>query len=222
MHTRLVIGSIAIAMWTALSGCESTQIAIKESFGYAKREQLVDKVQTARDGQQEAKQQFQSALEQFLAVTNVRDGSLSELEKHYNDLKREYERSKSRADAVHDRIASVEAVAKALFKEWDGELDQYQNTELRKASEEQLKNTQRQYDQLIAAMKAAEGRMAPVLGAFNDQVLFLKHNLNARAISSLQTTAHQLQGDVSTLVKDMEASINQADAFIKQMQTQGS
>jgi hypothetical protein len=59
--------------------------------------------------------------------------------------------------------------------------------------------------------------MDPVLKRFNDQVLYLKHNLNAQAIASLQTTAAGIDTDVSALIKDMEASIAEADDFIKQM-----
>jgi hypothetical protein len=59
--------------------------------------------------------------------------------------------------------------------------------------------------------------MNPVLAAFKDQVLFLKHNLNAQAIASLGSTATQIEGDVARLIKEMEASIGEADDFIKQM-----
>ncbi len=70
-------------------------------------------------------------------------------------------------------------------------------------------------------MKAAEAKMDPVLAAFHDQVLYLKHNLNARAIASLQVTAGQIQSDVGSLVKEMEAAIAEANAFIDQMKNQG-
>jgi len=213
----LVSGSAMIQ----LPGCASTTIAIKESFGYAKREQLVDQVQGVRDGQVEAKDQFKSTLERFLAVTGVKDESLSKLESRYNDLKNEYEDCQDSAANVHDRIASVQAVADALFDEWNAELKQYTNPELRKASEQQMKDTRAQYAKVLAAMKAAEARMTPVLAAFKDQVLFLKHNLNARAIASLQNTATQLQTDVSSLIREMESSIAQANEFISQMQAQG-
>jgi hypothetical protein len=46
----------------------------------------------------------------------------------------------------------------------------------------------------------------------------LKHNLNARAIASLQANADQLQGDITALVRDMESSIAEANSFIQQMQ----
>jgi len=57
--------------------------------------------------------------------------------------------------------------------------------------------------------------MDPVLATYRDQVLFLKHNLNAQAVRSLDTTSRTLQQDVSRLIAGMEQSIREADAFIK-------
>lgn len=198
------------------AGCASTGIAIREKFGYAKREQLVDNVKAARDEQQEAKEQFQSALEEFLAVTGT-TGDVADLEARYSALNREYTRSESQAEDVRGRIADVERVADALFAEWEAELDQYENASLRRASEQQLKETRTQYGRLLGAMQNAEESMGPVLAAFRDQVLFLKHNLNARAIASLRGTAAEIQGDVERLIREMEASIAEADAFVRQM-----
>jgi hypothetical protein len=66
-------------------------------------------------------------------------------------------------------------------------------------------------------MEQAAARMDPVLDAFRDQVLFLKHNLNAQAISALAGTTRDLQKDISRLIADMEKSIKEADAFIAAM-----
>ena len=197
-----------------LPGCASTGIAIREKFGYAKREQLVDRVESARDSQDAAKEQFADALEEFLAVTGADTG---DLEDRYASLKRAYDRSESKAETVRDRIRSVERVADALFKEWEQELGQYESESLRAASRAQLSDTRSQYDALISVMRRAESRMDPVLRAFSDQVLFLKHNLNARAISSLRTTAAGIESDVATLIEEMNRSIAEADAFIKDM-----
>ena len=209
---------LALTILVPMAGCASHRIAIAEKFGYAKREQLVDRVQDARDGQVKAKQQFESALKQFLAVTNVSSAELRDLEDKYDKLNREYERSESRAQEVHDRIQAVQQVAEELFSEWQEELKQYSNENLRRSSRRQLEDTRRQYNRLVGVMKTAESRMAPVLAAFKDQVLFLKHNLNARAISSLQQNADQIQSDVARLVREMEASIKEANEFIEQMQ----
>jgi len=50
-----------------------------------------------------------------------------------------------------------------------------------------------------------------------DQVLFLKHNLNAKAIASLQEEFGSIKADIAVLISDMEASISEADEFIASM-----
>lgn len=185
-----------------------------EKLGYHKREILTNRVEEARDSQEDAREQFENALVQFRSVVHFDGGAL---EAQYDKLDREYERSVGRADTVSKRISDVEEVATALFREWRSELEEYTNAELRRLSEDQLASTQRDYEQLIRAMKRAEARMPPVLSALKDQVLFLKHNLNARAISALQGELGRVETDVAALIADMEAAIAEANAFIEQM-----
>jgi hypothetical protein len=210
-------------LWFALglafigAGCSSVYYDTMEKFGYAKRDLLVERVDDTRKAQSEAKEQFASALEHFLAVTKVDGG---ELQRKYDDLNKQYARSESAAKEVHERIASVEDVAEALFREWKQELSQYSNPSLRNESQRQLDATRRRYDDLIRLMRRAADRMDPVLATFHDQVLFLKHNLNARAIASLDTTNSTLQADISRLIADMEASIKESESFIKSLKAQ--
>jgi hypothetical protein len=56
-----------------------------------------------------------------------------------------------------------------------------------------------------------------VLRAFRDQVLFLRHNLNARAIASLEGTVESLEAEVAALVREMDASIRQANECVESM-----
>jgi gas vesicle protein len=185
-----------------------------ESFGYAKRDLLVSRVEDARDTQEEAKEQFASALEKFTSVVNFSGG---DLEDKYYELERAYERSTADAQAVRDRIDAVESVAEALFKEWQAELDEYTSDSLRRASQKQLSDTRERYEDLMAAMRRAESKIQPVLDAFHDQVLFLKHNLNAKAIASLQDELVSVETDITALVREMQASIDEANAFIESM-----
>lgn len=214
MRASLFLAGLCV-LATSVGGCGSTRMMVAEKvFGQAKREQLVSRVKDARDQQEEAKEQFASAFEEFKAVTGATD---AELESKYKKIQREYDRSESKAEGVRSRIRDVERVAGALFKEWEGELGQYSSATLREASERELAQTKDRYGQLIGAMKQAEGKMAPVLTAFKDQVLYLKHNLNARAIAALQGNVDQLQGEIGSLIREMEASIAEANAFIDQI-----
>jgi len=197
-----------------LTGCQSTYYKTMEVFGYHKRDLLVERVEDARDAQQDAKEQFQSALEKFSAVMDFRGG---ELEKKYNDLKGEFESSESKAKAVRKQIRNVEDVAEALFDEWEAELSQYTNDKLRRSSKLKFGQTRQRYSQLIEAMKRAESKIAPVLSAFRDHVLFLKHNLNAQAIASLHDELVSVETEIASLIKEMETSIAETDAFITEM-----
>ena len=192
--------------------CETTYYKTMEKFGYHKRDLMVERVEEARDAQKEAKEQFESALEKFSSVLKFEGG---ELEEKYKKLKAEYEKSESKAEAVADRIEAVEDVAEDLFDEWQDELSEYTNQSLRRRSEQKLKQTRRQYSQLIKTMKRAEKKIDPVLSAFRDQVLYLKHNLNARAIASLRSELVSVEADVASLIKEMEASIAEANTFIR-------
>jgi hypothetical protein len=209
---RLVI--LLGAVLLVFIGCQKTYYNTMEKFGVHKRDIMVDRVEEARDSQEEAKEQFQSALERFSSVLNYKGG---ELEDKYKALKSEYDKSEAKASKVSERINAVEDVAEALFDEWEDELDQYSSASLRRDSAKKLSATRRQYKQLISAMRRAENKIDPVLTALNDQVLYLKHNLNARAIASLQSELVSVESDIAVLVREMEKSITEANSFIKTM-----
>lgn len=213
-QTRIVTGIFALAMILILPACQTTYYAGMEKLGVHKRDIMVSRVEKARDSQQAAKEQFKTALERFSEVVGLPGGKLKD---KYDKLKQEFERSEDRADEVRERIDSVESVSEALFEEWRDELGQYSNEKLRSSSAAKLKATRRQYQKLISSMKRAEKRIDPVLNVFRDHVLYLKHNLNAQAIASLQTELVSVEANVGRLIREMEASIQESERFIKSM-----
>ena len=215
MKSRLAALALAVFVATLGSSCRSIYYGTMEAFGVEKRDILVDRVEEGRDAQKEAKAEFKSALEAFKAATNFKGG---ELETTYDKLNGSYEASAEKAGAVGDKIGSIEKVSSDLFEEWQTEIDSMQNVELRAKSAAMRRDTKERCKALITAMRTAEKKMTPVLTAFHDHVLFLKHNLNAQAIASLQGSLAGIETDVTALVADMEKSIAEADAFIQQVQ----
>jgi ElaB/YqjD/DUF883 family membrane-anchored ribosome-binding protein len=213
----LLCAAVALTVVGAGGGCQTTREAYYnawESMGYAKRERLVDNVRKAAAAQEEAKEQFTTALEQFKSVVNFDGGNL---EKMYNQLDDEYENSAEQAEKVKGRIKSVKNVATALFSEWGGEIKEMSDPSLRRKSEELLEKTRDSYEQLETRMDAAAASMDPVLKGFRDRVLFVKHNLNAQAIASLKGTELELGREIEGLVRQMEASIAEAAKFIAEL-----
>jgi hypothetical protein len=193
-------------------GCRSTYYATMEKFGVYKRDLLKDNVEEARDEQKKAAEQFKDALTR---LRELYGSSGTDLEKVYDKLQADFNHSTSRADAVRERIRKVETVASDLFKEWEQEITSIQSAKLAADSREKLRDTQEKYEALHTAMKRAEASMDPVLAQFKDQVLYLKHNLNAQAIGSLRGETVDIEKEIQRLIAEMNTSIEEADRFIQ-------
>jgi len=208
--------SIAIiATSLLLTGCQSAYYGAMEKVGYHKRDIMVDRVEDAKESQEDAQKQFSSALEEMQALLN-HDGG--DLESAYNKAKDEYESAQDAADDVTKRIDKVEDVAEALFDEWQAEIGEISKASLRRNSETKLRDTQRSYNQLVRSMRRAESKMPPVLTAMKDNMLYLKHNLNAQAIGAIKGEFTSLQTDISGLIKEMNKSINESNKFIASLE----
>ena len=214
MSFRVVPSILFIAFLLLNAGCRSAVYSTYEKFGVYKRDLLKKRVIAARNEEKEAGEQFKDALTK---LREMYGSSGSDLEKTYDKLKSEYDASVTKADAVRKRVRDMETVAADLFREWENEIKQITSESMRASSRDQLRQTRSRYDEMHAALKRAENSMEPVLVKFRDHVLYLKHNLNAQAIASLKGEAVSIQNDIARLIDDMNASVQQADAFIKQM-----
>ena len=207
-----------IAISLILTGCgaaQKAQYSALEKFGVHKRDILVDRIEKTTETQEETKEQFQSAYEELASLVNVEDEGL---EKRYQKMASAVEKSEDKSDELNNRIASVDRVAQDLFKEWEQELSEYQSANLRAASEKNLAATKARYATIYQKMKASSEKVAPVLRVLQDNTLYLKHNLNARAVSSLSGEVLVIEDKVRALIAQMEASINESKDFIGSMQ----
>jgi septation ring formation regulator EzrA len=206
--------ALAAALCLGLSACQTVYYSAMEKVGVHKREILVDRVESTKESQQNSQQEFQSALERLTTLVNFDGG---ELQTAYEQLNDDYESSLSAASDVSNNIDKVEDVAEALFDEWQDELGQYSNANLKRESEKKLKQTQRQFSKLLKSMRRSEAKMQPVLNSLKDNVLYLKHNLNAQAVAAIRGEFDSLKVDIQNLINDMNRSIADSNAFIEQM-----
>ncbi|TDR40375.1 hypothetical protein DFR29_11375 [Tahibacter aquaticus] len=216
-------GTVAVLLFVVavalLTGCQSAYFGALEKIGIAKRELLLDRVDAARDSQGEAEQAYVDALTAFRAVVSVEAG---ELESVYLKLKASHDEASARAQAFGERVAAVESVADALFKEWEGELAQYSDASLRAKSKAQLERTRSRYRTLDQAMRRAQASFQPALKVLGDQVLYLKHNLNAAAIGAIKDELPRLQADAANLQRDVQKATAEADRFLKEFRVEGN
>jgi len=209
---------LLIVLILNLMACETTQnikYTALEKVGIHKRDILVDRIKDTSASQEKAKQEFKSAYQELSSLVNVQD---SGLEKKYNKLKKAVENSEDRTDDLKNRIVKVDQVANALFNEWNQELDQYQNQKLRTISSTNLNTTKQRYAVIYQKMQASYDKVLPVLKVLQDNTLYLKHNLNARAVNGLSNEVLSVENKVTELIRQMELSIDESKRFINEIE----
>ena len=206
-------GTVIMAL-ALIAGCSSAQYAALEKVGIHKRDLLVDNVEDARDSQAETREQLVTAYEELTALISFDGG---ELEARYKRLSKEVERSQDSIDELDGHLEDIDRVSRDLFKEWEAELDLYNNASLRADQSRKLSLSRKQFATMRDRMQRARDRVDPVMAVLNDNVLYLKHSLNAQALDALRGQATLLEGQVDALIRDMQAAIDEADAFIANM-----
>ena len=198
-----------------LIACQSAYYAMWEKMGKEKRHLLRDQVEKSRGDQENASEAFKDALTRLKEMYGFQGG---DLEKMYTRLSDDYDNCSQRADAIDVRVDKIQRIARDLFAEWRQEIEQIHNPTFRTQSIQKLKATQQRFASMESAIITARKRMTPVLSSLKDYVLFLKHNLNAQAIGSLRGEAASIETDVGRLVRDIQQSIQEADAFLNEME----
>ena len=195
-----------------MTGCRSAYYAAWEKLGKEKRHLLKDQVAEVRSEQQAASEEFKDVLSRIKELYGFEGGDLEEF---YEDLKSDYEDSLARSEKVSERIDRVEEIAADLFREWEREIEEIDHATFKSQSRDSLQETRRRYERLHRSMIQAEQRMEPVLDKLEDYVLYLKHNLNAQAIGAIRQEVADIEVEVSSLIQDINRSVEEADEFLK-------
>lgn len=194
------------------AGCSKAYYSFWETFGKEKRDLLRDNVESARDDQKKVADQFQSALDRLKASYGTGGGKVEDV---YETVKSDYERSDSRAKALTARIDKVEKIGADLFREWENELEEITNADLRRKSRGKLDETQEKFDHLKQQMRKSERSMEPVLAKLRDNMLYLKHSLNSQAVGHLdKSEVAEIEQNINQLMTDMNSSIRASEDFI--------
>ncbi len=207
--------AILTGMVLGAMGCNnSLGYNLQEAMGTPKRQVMVSRVQDTRDSMKDTKKAFASALQQFGSV--YKEGG-SKLENKYVILKKEYENCNSKASELRRQIANVKSIGQVLFAEWQKELDQFTNEQMRKLSETKMQQTREKYVAMTTGMDRVSARMTPALNSMNDQLLNIKHSLNALITVSLEEELIQLRTHTDSLMAEIDSAVEHCNTFIGSM-----
>jgi len=201
---------VAFAGVLILAGCQTAYYSFWEKLGREKRDLLEANVRSAESGQLEVQKHFKDTLSRIRTEFKVEGGSLENV---YDSVSADNDRATDKANTLRKRIANVKTIADDLFVEWRREARTIQTARLRQDSELKLETSRHRFDRMYASMRKVEKAMDPVLARLNDQTLYLKHNLNAKAVNALQGELRDVEKEITELNKFISDSIQSSEKF---------
>jgi uncharacterized protein YukE len=183
-----------------------------ELVGVEKRDLFKKEVANVKEDQEETGESFKDALTKLKELYAFEGG---DLEEKHEELNASYLDAKEKSENVKKRIVKLDTVATDLFSEWKGEIHEISSKDLQKQSRAKLSETKKKYHELHKQLKVSESKVDPVLTKLKDQELFLKHNLNAKAIAGLKVESNKIQSEIQGLIDEMNESNKKAEEFIK-------
>jgi DNA-binding transcriptional regulator YbjK len=194
------------------TSCSTVYYNFWEFLGQEKRELLQSELENITEDQSDAKDEFADTLSKIRSEYSYKEGKL---EKTYDELSTDYNSLNDNAKSLSKRIEKAQEIASDLFSEWKSEAKKITNTKFRKDSLSKRVITMTKFKLTVKAIKNVESKMKKVLVKLNDRVLFLKHNLNAKAIGKVKIELMNIEGDIIALIKQINESNEQANSFIK-------
>lgn len=208
--------TVAVVLLLSLaSACRSTSNGSFLLFGGSgmPQEDLVERVRGAQDEVSEGREDFGAAFNLYQRLSAPQAVELDELSDDFADS---IESCAARASDVAERIESVRGEADALFKGWNEQLARFSGETLRKKSEAMMLDTQARAQRVLAALERVEARAQPMLLKLQDYALFFHHNLNARAIATLQDTYKDFDSEFKALEGEFGKAQAEITAFLDQ------
>lgn len=207
-----------LLIFLCFTGCNKLYYATWEALGKQKRDLLREQVEDLTQDQEDVNQEFSDALSKLRSLYGSPPSGLAQaydqLKKDYDQLKKDYDQAKSKSEALSNRIDKVVTIAQDLFSEWEDEISKLKTPKYREDSRRKLKVTRQKFAKLEASMRKAEKDIPPVLASLEEQVIYLKHNLNAQALGNVQGEVKAIEGDLKTLSLSIHKSISESQNFI--------
>jgi chromosome segregation ATPase len=166
----------------------------------APQEDLVECVRSADEEAAEARTDFDTAFTLYQRVTTPQAAELDELADDFADT---IESCRERFEDLAARRDKIDREAQALFQGWNEELARFSLDVLRAKSAAMLADTEKRTERVQKALERMQARMEPVVKKLEDYALFFHHNLNPRAIATLEDTYKDFDEEYRTLSSEL-------------------
>ena len=198
----------------SLTSCSTLYYNTWELLGKEKRDVLKMNMEDVDDQQKDVEEKVSDTLALIRKNYNFKEGKL---EATYDRMKEDYEDAKSLADDYSEQVQKTIDIADDLFDEWEDEAKELSNANYRTTSLKQLRQTKASFKRSEKSMRRVENSLNKLLKSYNDQVVYLKHSLNAKAVGNLKAELSEIKRNIEILSSRIEKSKQQNLEFLNRL-----
>jgi len=152
-------------------------------------------------------------LSKMLAGYNsIIDGSAKNAQSAYKKLAGDLKSTEKMIQGANKSVQALNKEAGKFFADWEKDLGEYSNEDLKQKSMARLEKAKAQYTTLGEKLGEARSVFAPLVQNLNDQILFLGRDLSPEAIDDLKDEAEALNQQVDEVSKKVNELVASADA----------
>ena len=193
------------------------QVFGSDPEGVKQTNRLIDRAEDVVKQTTSARQEIGKTLDSYNALFG---DNVTDLLSAYKDVEKGIERCDKQKVEVQKSIDTMSAEADTYFAGWTGSLENIQSQDLRKRSEDRMKETRGRFDGILAAARDAQKSYDPLISNLKDQWTYLGHDLNPSGIASLKPDADKLNQSATVLFKKIDDGMKTANDYITSLRSQ--
>ncbi len=225
MRQLTIATSIALALpaLMLIGGCTTTT---EKSQSLQRIDDLLAQVERVQVESLVGKEKARAAIDQL--DTLVAPEFAGDPAQVYAQLLSAIEASEAQDRTLASAIAPLSATAEQMFMQWTADLEAFGNSRMRERSHMRLEETRARYQTVLNASNSAHVSYEAFNADLRDHALFLGHDFNSTALSSLKADVLALKERSNELDARFDASAAAAKAYVEaaalhgQMQVTGS
>jgi hypothetical protein len=209
---RAVSVGFALALSTAAAGLFPAAAAAQG--GPEETAKFLKTVDATNRGIREARDQVQKTIGVYNSIIEL---TAKDTKGAYKDLGKQTADCEKKVADLGPRVDEMKAGALSYFDAWKAATAAITDPDLRKRAEKRLADSQARYDDIAAAGRDARSRFDSLMTEIRDQSVFLGHDLNPSAISSLKPDAAKLNDHGKAALAKIDAVAKLYDDYAASM-----
>ena len=211
----LSVPAAALALALLPRGSEA-QIFGSDPESLKRTDKLIETAENTVKQATGVREEIQKTMDSYNAMFKSSD---TEVRDAYKNVEKGIERTEKKREEAKKNVDLMKAEGDAYFASWKQSLQQIQDPDLRKKSEDRMGETRKHFDGVLSSVTDARAAYDPFLKSLRDQWTYLGHDLNASGLASLKPDAEKLRGQSTEVLKKIDDGMKKANDYVASLKS---